>query len=256
MIFDTHAHYDDEAFDSDRDVILSQMKSGGIERIVNVGAGMQSSESSVALSREYDFIYAAVGVHPENAEGFSDHDLNRLREWLQEEKVVALGEIGLDYYYPLPEREWQIQVFRKQLDLAQELQMPVIIHSRDAAKDTMDILSEYKGKLKGGVVHCFSYSTEIAKEVIGLGFYLGIGGVCTFKNAKKTVDVLREISPEHILIETDCPYLAPTPHRGERNSSLFLPLVLDKIAEIKNLSRKEIEDITWANGNRMYEIKD
>ena len=141
MIFDTHAHYDDEAFDADRDLILSQMKSGGVERIVNVGAGMQSSESSVALSGEYDFIYAAVGVHPENAEGFSDSDLNRLRTLLREEKVVAVGEIGLDYYYPLPDRDWQIEVFRKQLDLARELQMPVIIHSRDAAKDTMDILS-------------------------------------------------------------------------------------------------------------------
>lgn len=254
MIFDTHAHYDDHAFDEDRDEILSQMEANGIKRIVNVGASMKSSRTTFELAQKYPFIYAAVGVHPEDAADITEESLKELKEMTKNSKVVAIGEIGLDYHWPEPEPALQKEVFIRQLELAKELQLPVIIHSRDAAKETLDILRLFAGSLPGGVMHCFSYSKEIAQEIVKMGFEIGIGGVSTFSNARKTVEVIEAIPMEHIILETDCPYLAPVPNRGKRNSSLYLPLVVDKIAEIKGITPEEVERITWENGNRMYRL--
>lgn len=252
MIFDSHAHYDDEAFEEDRQELLSSMKENGVGRIVNVGASLESSESSVALAETYDFIYAAVGVHPSDTGKLYEENYKRLCELMKHEKVVAVGEIGLDYYWDEPEREIQKKWFVRQLYTATELKKPIIIHSRDAAKDTLDIMKTEACWENGGVIHCFSYSVEMAREYLSRGFYLGIGGVLTFQNAKKLREVAEYAPIEQIVIETDCPYLAPVPNRGKRNSSLNLPYVVEKLAEIKQMSREEVETITFENAKKLY----
>lgn len=255
MIFDTHAHYDDERFDEDRDALLRSMKDAGIGNIVNIGANMASSKRSLDLAAEYDFMYAAVGVHPSDCAELDDEKIEQLKAMSSFPKCVAIGEIGLDYYWPEPEHELQKKWFKRQIALAREVELPIIVHSRDAAADTVDILkSENAGEL-GGVVHCFSYSKEIAEECVKMGFYIGIGGVLTFKNGRKMKEVAEVIPIDKIILETDCPYLAPEPFRGKRNSSLYLPYVVSAMAQIKGISEEEVISITEANAREMYRLK-
>lgn len=255
MIFDTHAHYDDERFDEDRDALLKSMKDAGIGNIVNIGANMASSQRSLDLAAEYDFMYAAVGVHPSDCAELDDEKIEKLKEMSSFPKCVAIGEIGLDYYWPEPEHDLQKKWFKRQIALAREVELPIIVHSRDAAADTVDILkSENAGEL-GGVVHCFSYSKEVAEECVKMGFYIGIGGVLTFKNGRKMKEVAEAIPMESIILETDCPYLAPEPFRGKRNSSLYLPYVVSAMAQIKGISEEEVISITEANAREMYRLK-
>ena len=254
MIFETHAHYDDEAFDEDREELLSSMKEAGIGTIVNIGANMASSKRSIELASEYDFIYAAVGVHPSDTEELDDDRLEELRLLCRDERCVAIGEIGLDYYWPEPDHDLQKKWFRRQIALAKEEKLPIVIHSRDAAADTLSILKEENAGEYGGVVHCFSYSAEVARQCVDMGFYIGVGGVITFKNGRKLKETVDSLGLEHIIIETDSPYLAPTPYRGKRNSSLNLPLVVEAIAEIKGVSPEEVIRITEENAKKMYRI--
>ena len=249
-IIDTHAHYDDEAFEDDRDELLKSFEANDIKRVVNIGASMESSRSSLELTRKYPFVYAAVGIHPSSSEELDEESILILKDMLSDEKVVAVGEIGLDYYYDEPDREIQKKCFRAQLDLAKRCGLPVVIHSRDGARDTLDILKEYKGVK--GVIHCYSYSREMAKEFIKLGYVLGIGGVSTFKNAKKLEDTIKDISFKDFVLETDCPYLSPVPNRGKRNSSLNLTYIIDRISEIKGVSRDFIIEQSFENARRLY----
>lgn len=254
MIFDTHAHYDDEQFDIDRDSLLMSMKENGIGTIVNIGANLASSKTTLELAHKYDFIYGAVGVHPSDSAELSDDNFDRIRQMCADEKCVAIGEIGLDYYWPEPDHEIQKKWFVRQLDLAREVKLPVVIHSRDAAADTVEVLKDNNAGDIGGVVHCFSYSKEVAIECVKMGFYIGVGGVLTFKNGKKMKEVVSEIPIEKIILETDCPYLAPEPNRGKRNSSLNLPYVVKAMAEIKGISEEEVIDITERNARDMYRL--
>jgi len=254
MIFDTHAHYDDEQFDVDRENLLREIFSAGIGNIVNVGASMVTSRQSIALAKAYPEIYAAVGVHPSDIDCLNEEAYKELREMAAQEKVVAIGEIGLDYYWDKePEvQAAQREAFKRQLALAREVKLPIIVHSRDAAKDTMDILAAEEPVENPGIIHCYSYSVEQAREYVKMGYYIGVGGVVTFKNAKALKQVVEEIPLERIVIETDCPYLTPEPNRGKRNASLYLPYVVEKIAEIKGLTDAEVEDITFANAKKVY----
>lgn len=258
MIFESHAHFDDEAFDDDRDKLLSDIQSHGIETIVNVAASLSSVESTLKLSHLYPHVYAAIGVHPSETLELNDKNLDLLRQRMKDERCVAVGEIGLDYHfldeYPDPDKKTQKIWFEKQLQLARELDKPVIIHSRDAAADTLEIMkkSEYRD-LKFDM-HCYSYSKEMVKELNKLDCYYGIGGVITFKNAKKLIEALQEMPLNRIMLETDCPYLAPTPHRGERNSSYYLPLVVSRIAELKGLSYDDVVSITCDNAKRFFNM--
>ena len=254
MIFDTHAHYDDEQFDIDRESLLSSMAQAGIGNIVNVGANMASSGKSLELADKYDFMYAAVGVHPSDSAELSEENLKKLKEMSSHKKCVAIGEIGLDYYWPEPDHEIQKTWFRRQLNLAREVKKPVIIHSREAALDTITIMQQEDAATIGGVVHCFSYSKEIAKQCLDMGFYIGIGGVLTFKNGRKLKEVAQDIPLEKILLETDCPYLAPVPYRGKRNCSLYLQLVVDALSEIKGISAEEVIRVTQENAKTMYRL--
>ena len=252
MIFDTHAHYDDEQFDIDREELLGKMQEAGIETIVDVGASIETTKKALELAHRYDFIYAAVGVHPSEVAELDDDSIELLRGLSRDEKCVAIGEIGLDYHWPEPEPELQKLWFKRQLNLARQENLPVIIHSRDAAADTLEILRDERAEEIGGVVHCFSYSKEVARECLKMGFYIGIGGVLTFKKARKMVEVMEDTPMDRILLETDCPYLAPEPFRGKRNSSLYLPYVVKKMAEIKGISADEVISITRENARTMY----
>ncbi len=252
MIFDTHAHYDDEQFDIDREELLGKMQEAGIETIVDVGASIETTKKALELAHRYDFIYAAVGVHPSEVAELDDDSIELLRGLSRDENCVAIGEIGLDYHWPEPEPELQKLWFKRQLNLARQENLPVIIHSRDAAADTLEILRDERAEEIGGVVHCFSYSKEVARECLKMGFYIGIGGVLTFKNARKMVEVMEDTPMDRILLETDCPYLAPEPFRGKRNSSLYLPYVALKMAEIKGISADEVISITRENARTMY----
>lgn len=248
-IIDTHTHYDDEAFNNDRDELLKSFEKNGIKRVVNIGASIESSINSIKLAEDYPFVYAAVGVHPFCTGELNEESIVQLEELIKDEKTVAVGEIGLDYYYDEPEKEIQKKWFRRQLELAKKYKMPVVIHSRDAAKDTFDILKEYDVR---GVIHCYSYSKEMAREFIKLGYVLGIGGVITFKNAVKLREVVEDISFDDYVIETDCPYLAPVPNRGKRNSSLNLFYIIDKISEIKAVSKDYVIEKSFENARKLY----
>lgn len=248
MIFDTHAHYDNQAFDEDRETLLTSLTNAGIGRVVNIGASLESTKRTLELMEQYPFIYGAVGVHPSESGELKEEDMAWLESLLRREKVVAVGEIGLDYYWKEPEISIQKHWFIRQLDLARRHSFPVVIHSRDAAKDTLDIMKAEKAGEIGGVIHCFSYSREMAREYLNMGFYLGIGGVSTFQNARHLKEVIAYAPLEKLVLETDCPYLAPVPHRGKRNSSLYLPLVVQAIAEIKGITREQVEEQTWENG--------
>ena len=254
MIFDTHAHYDDDAFDNDRDVLLSGMKEAGVEYIVNVGASMASSERSVALAEKYPFIYAAVGVHPDEAGELNDEKIEQLRKWANHEKVKAIGEIGLDYYWDKEQHNLQKHWFMRQMELANECKLPMIVHSREAAKDTLDMVIAAKPLELSGIIHCYSYSVELAREYLNMGYYIGIGGVLTFKNAKKLKEVAEYVPLSQLVLETDCPYLAPVPYRGKRNDSSKLSLVAEELAAIKQMPVEEVIRITKENGRKIYHI--
>ena len=252
MIFESHAHYDDEAFDEDREALLSSFAEHGIGTVINIGASMSGSEATVKLAEQYPFFYGAVGVHPSEVEELDEDKFERLRTLCGHEKVVAVGETGLDYHYPEPAVDLQKEWFARQLTLAREVKLPVIIHSREAAKDTLDIMQALRAGEIGGVVHCFSYAKEMAREYLNMDFYFGIGGVITFKNAKKLKEAVEYIPIEKILLETDSPYLSPEPHRGERNSSLNLPYVAKEIAALKGLSYEEVVERTEENARRLF----
>ena len=255
MIFDTHAHYDDEAFDEDREELLWKMKEQGVEFIVNVGASIASTKKTIELVQRYPFLYGAVGIHPSETEELKEEDMLWLKKASVQKDIVAIGEIGLDYYWPEPDREIQKKWFIRQLALASEVKLPVIIHSRDAAEDTLEILKEWDKDKTGGVIHCFSYSKEIAREYLSMGYYFGIGGVLTFKNARKLVEAVEIIPMEKILLETDCPYLAPEPYRGKRNQSGYIDFVAEKLAKLKGITKEEVLRITSDNAKSFYHLK-
>lgn len=255
MIFDTHAHYDDEAFDEDREELLTHMRERGVEYIVNVGASIASTAKTLELTEQYPFVFGAAGVHPSETAELTSRDIEWIREIASKEKIVAIGEIGLDYYWPEPDKEIQKKWFKEQLKLAEETGLPIIIHSRDAAADTLEILKEWDAHKIKGVIHCFSYTWEIAREYLAMDYYFGIGGVLTFKNAKKLKEAVMHIPMEKILLETDCPYLAPEPYRGKRNQSEYIFYVAKQLAEIKNLSREEVLEITNKNAKNFYGIQ-
>lgn len=254
MIIDTHAHYDDESFDEDRDDLLTGMKGRGVERIVTVGADIATSKAAIELTKKYPFVYGAIGVHPSDVTELDEEKIAWLLEMSREDKIVAIGEIGLDYHYDEPLPEIQKKWFIRQLALAREAGLPVIIHSRDAAEDTLQIMLKNHAEELGGVVHCFSYSLEMAKEYVKMGFYIGLGGVCTFKNAKKVKKVAAEIPLTKIVLETDCPYLAPEPNRGKRNDSANLIYVAREIAALRGISEEEVIRQTRENACRLYHM--
>lgn len=253
-IFDTHAHYDDEAFLEDREEVLGLLTTKGVSHVITCGTDLMSSYRSLKLAQQYDFIYAALGFHPEDIGEERKGDLDVIKDLLvSEPKAVAVGEIGLDYHYEdgAP-KEDQIDLFRRQIEIANELDLPVIVHDRDAHEDTFNIIKELRPR---GVIHCFSGSKEMALEYVKLGMYIGVGGVVTFKNARKAVEVVEALPIEKILLETDCPYMAPTPHRGERNDSSLISFVAEKVGEIKNLTPQEVCDITNQNAKTLFNIK-
>ncbi len=252
MYFESHAHYDDKRFDKDRDTLPEQLHKQGISYIINAGADMQSSKIGLQLAQKYDYFYAAVGVHPHDTEKMTEADLETLREYTKEDKVVAIGEIGLDFYYNSSPQDDQRFWFKRQLALAEQVNLPVIIHSRDAAAETFDIVKE--SKIRNGVVHCFSSSWEMAMKYVELGFYIGITGVVTFPNAKQVVEVVKKVPLDRLLIETDCPYLSPQQNRGKRNDSSNLVYIAEKIAEIKQISLEETASATLENGKKLFSI--
>ena len=253
-IFDTHAHYDDEAFDEDREELLAGLPGQGIARVVNVGASLASCKKTLELMNRYDYIYGAIGVHPSETGELNEENFKQIREWCSHEKCLAVGEIGLDYYWDEPEREIQKKWFVRQLDLAREVKLPVVIHSREAAKDTADIMTAEHAEEIGGVVHCYSYTRETAKIFLDMGFYFGIGGVLTFKNAKKLKEAVEYIPMDRIVLETDCPYLAPEPNRGKRNSSLNIPYVVTVMSQLKGISEEEVRKAAWENAIKLYRM--
>ena len=250
-IFDSHAHYNDEQFDIDRDSLLASLPEAGIVGIINCGTDVASSAESLKMAEKYPFIYAACGYHPESALEFTDDNLLEIENMLSHEKCVAVGEIGLEYHYDFVPKDVQKYVFEKHLELAVKYDMPVIVHDREAHADTMELLKKYKPK---GVLHCYSGSAEMAKEIIKLGMYIGLGGAVTFKNAVKAVEVAAMLPLDRLLLETDCPYMSPVPMRGKRNNSAYIEFVAEKIAEIRNMSAQEILDITAENTKRLFDI--
>ncbi|MFP3156130.1 TatD family hydrolase [Lachnospiraceae bacterium ZAX-1] len=254
MIFESHAHYDDKQFAKDRDELLSSMKENGIETIINVGTNIYSSQKTIELTKQYDLIYGAIGVHPSDISCLNEDRFEWLKGQCHLPKVVAIGEIGLDYYWDkeVEVRECQKVWFKRQLELAREVKLPVIIHSRDAAQDTLDLMKQQDAQEIAGVIHCFSYSEEMAAEYIKMGYYIGIGGVVTFPNAKKIKEAVKKIPIERILLETDCPYLAPMPNRGKRNTSLYIPYIAEEIAQIKEITVEEVVAITNKNARALF----
>jgi len=252
MIVDSHAHYDDEQFDTDRDEVLQSIRQQGVIRVVNPASNTDSARKCIELSKKYDFLYCAVGIHPHDAKEFSQEVLDAIREMASFEKVVAVGEIGLDYHYNFSEPELQKQCFAAHIQLTLELKLPVIIHDREAHRDVLDIVKAEKGYLAGGVFHCFSGSVEFAREVLDLGFYISLGGAVTFKNAKKPVEVAKYVPLDRLLVETDSPYMAPVPHRGKRNHSGYLNEIIRKISEIRNEDFDVVAEATALNANRLF----
>ena len=253
LIFDTHAHYDDAQFDADREALLSAMPENGVGLILDPGCDLESSRAAIALAEQYPHIYAAVGYHPENCAPYTDADLDILRRLAQHPKVVAIGEIGLDYYWEQnPPKEFQQAVFRAQLALARELDLPVIVHDRDAHADCLAIVKEFPEVR--GVFHCYSGSVEMARELWKLGWYLGLDGPVTYKNARRTVEVAAEVPLERLLLETDSPYMAPVPKRGTRNDSRNIAHIAEKIAEIRNMTADAIIRVSAENGRRLFGI--
>ena len=254
-IFDTHAHYDDEDFDVDREELIEELHNNGVVGILDCASSYESIDKVCDIVNRWDFIYGALGIHPENADEFNDEVLNEIKEKIKaNKKIIAVGEIGLDYYWDEnPPREVQREVFRKHMELAKELNLPVVIHDRDAHEDTLNIMKEFP-EVKG-TVHCFSGSVEFARECLKLGYYIGITGVITFKNAKKLVNVVKEVPLDRLLVETDCPYMAPEPNRGKRNKSDYIEFIIEKIAEIKEIDPKQLNIQVNENFERLTNME-
>ncbi|WP_297570309.1 TatD family hydrolase [uncultured Anaerovibrio sp.] len=252
-IIDTHAHVNSEKFDDDRAETIERAQMAGIEAIVNMGDTMESSQTCMELSREFSCCYAGVGIHPEEAFPLTEADLAQLAQWADHDKVVAIGEIGLDYYWEKDQEKRQLQreIFIKQLDLARQLDMPVCIHNREAHGDTMNIIKA-EGRGIRGVLHCFSGSLEMARELVKMGWYIGVDGPLTFKNAAKLPEIVQELPLEALLVETDCPYMAPVPMRGKRNEPAYVKNVVEKIAQLRNMSFEEIAEQTTRNAKNLY----
>lgn len=254
MLIDSHAHYDDEKFDIDRDNVMEKIKSQGVAAVVNPSTNLASMRKIQELCESYDFLYAALGIHPHEAVEFSDESLDAIRKMSKSGRVVAVGEVGLDYYYEFSPREAQKECFAAHIGLAKELQLPLIIHDRDAHKDVIDIVKSEDAGSAGGVFHCFPGSIEMAREVLDAGFYISLGGAVTFKNARKPVEVAKYIPIDRLLIETDSPYMTPVPHRGKRNDSGYLPLIIQKIAELRNMEYEQVAQATAENTRRLFNL--
>ena len=252
MIFETHAHYEDEAFDEDREELLKSLPNNNIEYVVNISSGIKTVGQSIGLAEAYEYIYAAVGIHPGDSMAMDEERLTWLKEKARHPKVVAVGEIGLDYYWDTPDRETQKIWFARQMEMAKEVGKALVIHSRDAANDTFNMMKEAGVTDIGAILHCFGYGVEQASQYLNMGFYLGIGGVVTFTNGKKLKEVVEFAPLEQLVLETDCPYLAPVPFRGKRNSSLYLPYIVREIARIKNTDYDTVVRITNENAKRLY----
>ncbi len=253
MIFESHAHYDDEAFDPDRDELLNSLQDYGIEAVVNVCASIESLDNTVQLMEQYPFIYGAIGVHPDEVGGMNKQVMEKIRRLCRHPKAVAIGEIGLDYHWDKENHDTQKKWFCAQMEIARQEKMPFIIHSRDAAEDTLSVMKELRaGDMYGGIVHCFSYSVEIAREYLNMGLYLGIGGVLTFSNGKKLKEVAAYAPLEQLVLETDSPYLSPVPNRGKRNSSLNLPYIAKELANLKGVPYDQVVDVTNANARKLF----
>lgn len=255
MLFDTHAHYYDQQYDEDREETIERAKENGVGLILTASSDIASSVESVTLSQNYDMIYAAVGVHPHNVIDLNNNIISALTDFASYPKVVAIGEIGLDYFYDNSPREAQKIWFAKQISLARNVKKPIIVHDRDAHEDTLNILKSENAKEVGGVLHCFTGSIEMARELMGLGFMISIAGPVTFKNANRLLDVVKFVPEDMLLIETDSPYLAPEPHRGKRNESAYVRLIAEKVAKIKGKSLDYIADITTSNAKRLFGIR-
>lgn len=255
MFIDSHAHLDDKRFDEDRDLLIKNLIDNGIDIAINIGADLQSSINSVDLSRNYDHIYAAVGIHPHSADEADDKALEKIKELADNEKVVAIGEIGLDYYYDNSPRDKQRECFRRHLELAKELDLPVVIHSREASQETFDIIQEAQDGTLRGVMHCYSGSIEMAEEYIKLGFYISIGGPVTFKNARIVKDVAQSVPLDKLLIETDCPYLTPEPYRGKRNEPMYVKYTAAEIASLRGITVEELAEATSKNARDLFNIE-
>ncbi|MCR4891797.1 MAG: TatD family hydrolase [Lachnospiraceae bacterium] len=255
-IFDTHAHYDDDRFASDIKDVMESLKEAGVLHFTNISSDLPSVDKTLEIIKDYPQAYGALGIHPSELIGLEESDMEEIERKLRNEpRAVAVGEIGLDYHYDDgPDKELQKTWFRRQLDMARDTGKPVVIHSRDAAADTYEVLKEAKAEEFGGVIHCYSGSPEMAEDYVKMGFFIGIGGTVTFKNAKKVKEVVRRIPLSNIVLETDCPYLAPTPHRGKRNDSHFLPLVVAEIARLKEISEEQVAETTWENAFRLFRI--
>lgn len=254
MLFDTHAHLNVEAFDEDREEVIQRARAQGVSRIVNIGFNRETIPSSMALAEKYDFIYSAVGWHPQDAIDMKEGDLEWIESLCAHPKVVAIGEIGLDYYWDTSPKDVQQRVFREQIRLARRLKLPIIIHNRDAHQDVVTILKEEKAAEVGGIMHCFSGSWEIAKACLDMNFYISFGGPVTFKNAKQPKEVLAKVPLDRLLIETDCPYLTPHPYRGKRNESSYVRYVAEVAAEIKGMTCEELSKITSENAVSLFQI--
>ncbi len=255
MLFDTHAHYDDERFDEDREELLSSLPEKGVELVINLGSDLESSKKSIALAEKYPYIYAAVGYHPHEAKYYDEAAEAELKKMAEHEKTVAIGEIGLDYHYDLSPRETQKEVFARQIALAKEVNLPFAVHERDACKDCLDILKAEGIGERAGVMHCFGGSRETAKILLDMGMYLSVGGPVTFKNNVKTVDMVAYAPIDRLFIETDSPYLTPAPFRGRRNNSEYVRYVAEKIGEIKGISWEEAAEITKNNAKKFFGIR-
>ena len=253
MYFESHAHYDDEAFNEDREELLSDLTKNGIDYVIQTAADISSSKEGLNLAKKYDFIYCSIGVHPHEVKELNEDNFNELKILSKEEKVVAIGEIGLDYYYDNSPRDLQKYWFERQIEWAIEENLPIIVHSREASQETFNIINKINPSKKG-VIHCYSGSAEMAEEYIKMVYYIGIGGTVTFKNAKKIVEVVEKIPISSILIETDAPYLSPEPYRGRRNDSTKLKFIAEKIAQIKGLDLDSVANITKENAKKLFEI--
>lgn len=251
-IFDSHAHYTDKAFNDDRENMLGSLRESGICGVINCGADIESSVFSVELANKYDYICAACGIHPEEADKIPENYIEILKNLAKNEKCVAIGEIGLDYYWRQDNKEKQKELFENQILLSKELDLPIIVHDREAHGDTLEILKKHKPK---GVLHCFSGSPETAEEILKLGMYIGLGGALTFKNARKAVEVAEMLPSDRLLLETDCPYMAPVPFRGKRNYSGYIPYIAEKVAEIKGIDPQTVLDITSENAKKLFDLK-
>lgn len=254
MLFDSHAHYDDARFDIDRFDVLDKMPANNVGLIMNACAAMSDIERILEMCNRYDFMYGAVGVHPSDCGELTEKDMDRLKRESSHEKIKAIGEIGLDYYYDDVPRDVQKKWFARQIELAQEVNLPIIVHDRDAHQDTIDIMRSHGANDVGGVLHCFSGSCDMARDVMDMGFYIAFGGTLTFKNARRAVEAAEYVPIDRILIETDSPYLAPVPERGNRNDSTLVRYVAEKLAEIKGLDVKDVERITFENAKRCFRI--